>query len=65
MPTGSSVIGQVMVGLTQMHGAAAAIDPVNILLGSGVQWLSAALYMFAACAGAIGRLGEYSVQSLQ
>ena len=32
MPTGSSVIGQVMVGLTQTHGAAAAMDPVNPLV---------------------------------
>ena len=31
--------------------ASALADPINVLLSSGTQWLSLAIYLFAACAG--------------
>jgi hypothetical protein len=48
-----------MVGLTDALGAAGTLDPVNALIGSGIGWLSSALYLFAACAVVTSILGTY------
>mmetsp|Transcript_38680 Transcript_38680/g.84131 ORF Transcript_38680/g.84131 Transcript_38680/m.84131 type:complete len:600 (-) Transcript_38680:418-2217(-) len=49
----------VIVGLTHNSGALALADPINVLLSSGTQWLSLAIYLFAACAVVTSILGTY------